>query len=165
VLAGALTSGCTLFMGEPCIRPFSTAVVEAVVRVPVPLEAAWPERGACGAWVEYDDAWYDELRPSPRQRGWTLTDADLEPVGTASGRTAVTTPIVDATVFSIDGVDSTDAVAMHAAPAVAGSIVVLARQRGGAPLPDALCRYLAEGASLSGCETAGSGAGATLPAG
>jgi hypothetical protein len=151
LVVGATSSACSLFT-QPCIQPFPTPSFQAVVRVPVPLADGEPALGQCGAWVEYDGVQYTEtgsmLRGSP---AWTLTEADLAPIGTASGRTSVTPAIVDASVYSMDGVDPSEAIAMRGS-VPAGRIVVLVASRSGATLPSSICRYLATGVTASGCQ-------------
>ena len=141
VVVAATLGGCRVGDDYCTVRPFPSASPVAMgVAGPGIEQPRAAQVGACPGWVEYGGRRYTDTRTN---RGyydaWTLKDADLNPIGLATGATPAVPPLRDDRVFRIEAVEPGDAIAMYSA---SGAIVVLTSDR--QYFPASVCRYLKE---------------------
>jgi uncharacterized protein DUF6281 len=125
---------------ESCFGPILTSPPQAMagsVAGPASQWSAPPSTGVCPIRVEYDGRQYEDTRAVGSVYGWSLTDADLTPIGHATrGTTNSAFRVADDSVYAIPGVDPKEAIAMHAP----GGLVVFVADRN--RWPDVVCGFL-----------------------
>jgi Family of unknown function (DUF6281) len=140
-----------------CFAPFETATARVTVGSlggPPAKGSFAPATGACPIRVEYDGRLFDDTRAVGMvYDGWSLTDADLSPIGHATrGPSNTGFPFRDDSVYAIRDVDPQGAIAMQGPTAII--VLVADRNR----WPDEVCMYLVKAPSpASVCPTVSPG--------
>jgi hypothetical protein len=146
IACAAMLTGCYLWTADVCApQPFAQARLAVARPSAVPLRA--PAAGSCYPLVVFDNARYGDTRGGAA--AWNLTDDDLTAVGSATGASAVTPRLTDATTFAVAGVDPQEAIAVHEWD---GRILIFVNEA--ASFPAGLCRFLVDRSRELGCAAA-----------
>lgn len=137
VLTAPVISGCGVAECEfDPIPSFEPTIVPAAFVTPNGDTANGPDQGACPQYVVFDDTEYGDRWSYP-STNWTLTEADLTPIGRATAASRNGPTFLDDAVYAIDGVDPSDAIAMHI---WSGDIYLLFDAQ--SDFPESMCRFL-----------------------
>ena len=131
-------AGCTTTTGSCEMVPV-TPVVHSGLFLPSTPRPPAANVGACPWWVDANGVRFTDTRASWGSPTWTITPADLRPIGHATARAAVMPAFKDDTVYQIADVDPTKAVAMAVGE---GQVTVLL---GASTFPIGLCAFLPGG--------------------
>jgi hypothetical protein len=158
-LALAFLSGCFASDSGECFRPIDEFVP---TQTPSGEGSAGLAAGgtSCAAWLQIGGDGYSDRYLDTRHEGWRfqLDAAELEPFAEATEATSLVSPVTEATVWSLRGLDSDDFVVMRSAQDGEFFFVVHEGAHLRLDVDEVLCRY-ATGLDYKVRERCGPGAG------